>query len=52
MLKDLTFFQTNTVSLSSAVFPTEVSFPYQEDFCYLFEKIARICNTGVREGCL
>jgi hypothetical protein len=37
-------FQTNSFVLSSTAYPSETGFPFTEEFCYVFQKIVRICN--------
>lgn len=37
-------FQTDSFVLSSTAYPSETGFPFTEEFCYVFQKIVRICN--------
>ena len=41
--------QTDTVSLSSTTFPNKETFFYRPEFCFVLQKISRICTDEIRK---
>ena len=41
--------QTDTISLSSTTFPNKETFFYRPEFCFVLQKISRICTDEIRK---